>query len=51
VVGGILTTTLSWPWIFFVNVPVGIAVFVAAMRFVPESKDEHAHKSFRLAGR
>jgi predicted MFS family arabinose efflux permease len=40
----------SWPWIFFVNVPVGIAVFVAALRNVPESKDESAHKSFDLAG-
>jgi EmrB/QacA subfamily drug resistance transporter len=50
VLGGILTTALSWPWIFYVNVPVGIAVFVASIRFVPESKDEHAHKSFDLAG-
>ena len=50
VLGGVLTTTLSWPWIFFVNVPVGIAVFIASMRFVPESKDEHAHKSFDVAG-
>ena len=32
------------------NVPVGIAVFVASMRIVPESKDEHAHKSFDVAG-
>ena len=50
VLGGVLTDWLSWPWIFFVNVPVGIAVFVAAWRYVPESKDEHAHKSFDLAG-
>ena len=50
VLGGILTTALSWPWIFYVNVPVGIAVFIASMRFVPESKDEHAHKSFDVAG-
>ena len=50
VLGGVLTTTLSWPWIFFVNVPVGIAVFVLSLRFVPESKDEHAHKSFDVAG-
>ena len=35
VLGGILVEALSWPWIFFVNVPVGIAVFAAALRYVP----------------
>ncbi len=50
VLGGMLTDWLSWPWIFFVNVPVGVAVFAAAWRLVPESKDEHAHKAFDLAG-
>ena len=50
VLGGVLTTALSWPWIFYVNIPVGIAVFVASLRYVPESKDEHEHKSFDLVG-
>jgi EmrB/QacA subfamily drug resistance transporter len=50
VLGGILVEAFSWPWIFFVNIPVGIAVFIAALRYVPESKDERAHKSFDLAG-
>ena len=50
VLGGTLVEALSWPWIFFVNVPVGVAVFVAALRYVPESKDERAHKAFDLAG-
>ena len=49
--GGLLVEMLSWPWIFFVNVPVGIVAFVLSMRLVPESKDEHAHKSFDLGGR
>ena len=50
VLGGLLVETLSWPWIFFVNVPVGIAAFLVSLRYVPESKDEHMHKSFDLAG-
>jgi EmrB/QacA subfamily drug resistance transporter len=35
--GGILTDLFSWEWIFFVNVPIGIAAFVMSMRWVPES--------------
>jgi EmrB/QacA subfamily drug resistance transporter len=48
--GGVLTQLFSWPWIFFVNVPVGIAAFLLSLRYVPESKDEHAHKSYDIAG-
>lgn len=48
--GGILTDALSWPWIFLVNVPVGIVAFLLSLRLVPESRDEHAHRSFDLAG-
>ena len=36
--GGILTEYLSWEWIFFVNVPIGIAAIALSLRFVPESK-------------
>jgi EmrB/QacA subfamily drug resistance transporter len=50
VLGGALTQSLSWRWIFFVNVPVGILTFLAAMRLVPESKDEHAHQGYDVAG-
>src|SRR5215468_7998761 len=35
--GGVLTDTLSWHWIFFVNVPIGIAVYVLTMRLLPPS--------------
>jgi EmrB/QacA subfamily drug resistance transporter len=36
--GGILTDWLSWEWIFFVNVPVGIAAAVLSWRLIPESR-------------
>ena len=36
--GGVLTDTLSWEWVFFVNVPVGIATALLAIRYVPESR-------------
>src|SRR5438874_9591582 len=50
VLGGALTQAFSWRWIFFVNVPVGIFAFLAALRLVPESKDEHAHQGYDIAG-
>jgi EmrB/QacA subfamily drug resistance transporter len=37
IAGGLLTTYLSWRWVFFVNVPIGIAVALAAPRALPES--------------
>jgi len=36
--GGILTQALNWHWIFFVNVPIGIATFVLARRLVPDDE-------------
>jgi len=50
ILGGALTQYFSWPWIFFVNVPVGIAAFVLSLRYVPESRDASAHGSYDLAG-
>jgi len=50
ILGGALTQYFSWPWIFFVNVPVGIAAFVLSLRLVPESRDTSTHRSYDLAG-
>ncbi len=48
--GGILTEYASWRWIFFVNVPVGLATLLMATRFVPESRAAAEHRGFDLAG-
>src|SRR3954467_14090815 len=50
ILGGLLTQSFSWPWIFFVNVPVGIVGFILSLRLVPESRDENAHGSYDIAG-
>jgi EmrB/QacA subfamily drug resistance transporter len=39
--GGVLTDALSWEWIFFVNVPVGVLGFVVAPFLLQESRDAH----------
>jgi len=46
--GGVLTDLLSWPWVFFVNLPVGIAAFILSLMYVPESR--HPHRAFDVAG-
>jgi predicted MFS family arabinose efflux permease len=39
VLGGVLTSAISWRWIFFVNIPVGIATFAVTLAKVRESRD------------
>ncbi len=48
--GGILVDSVSWEWIFFINVPVGALVFLAAPRFLEESRVETESRNFDLVG-
>src|SRR3954447_24193989 len=41
-VGGALTEAFGWEWIFFLNIPIGIAAIVLTLRQVPESRDPNA---------
>src|SRR5436309_12680420 len=47
--GGVLTETLSWSWIFFVNVPVGALGFLLTPRLLNESRDASV-KTFDVPG-
>jgi EmrB/QacA subfamily drug resistance transporter len=47
--GGILTDALSWEWIFFVNIPVGVVAFALAPVLLTESRDARV-KTFDLPG-
>src|SRR6516225_900180 len=49
VIGGSLVQ-LNWRWVFWINVPVGLAAMVLAVRVVPESRDEEAHGRPDLVG-
>ena len=49
VIGGSLVQ-LSWRWVFWINIPVGVAAIVLAARVVPESRDEHSRGRPDLAG-
>jgi EmrB/QacA subfamily drug resistance transporter len=48
--GGVLTSYLSWTWIFFVNVPVGVAAIALTPWLLRESRAELNHRHFDVAG-
>ncbi|HWD75014.1 MAG TPA: MFS transporter [Solirubrobacteraceae bacterium] len=48
--GGVLTDLLSWRWILFINVPIGLLAAVAAARFILESRNERGTRDFDLRG-
>jgi EmrB/QacA subfamily drug resistance transporter len=47
--GGLLTSSLSWPWIFYINVPIGLTVALLAPRMLQESRVD-MHRHFDVAG-
>jgi EmrB/QacA subfamily drug resistance transporter len=49
-VGGSLISAASWRWIFFINVPIAVAVVALGIRHVPESRDPRATGKIDYAG-
>ncbi len=48
--GGILTDTIGWEWVFWVNVPVGIGAAALTPTLIAESRAATATRTFDLAG-
>src|SRR6516225_2401566 len=48
--GGILTQSLGWQWVLWVNVPVSLIALALAPGLIPESRSDAAHRHFDAAG-
>jgi EmrB/QacA subfamily drug resistance transporter len=48
--GGVLTDSLNWHWIFLVNVPVGILVVILSLALIPSARIESAARRLDIAG-
>ncbi len=48
--GGVLTSYLDWPWVFYINVPVGLALVFLVPRRLAESRAEGVGRHFDVAG-
>jgi len=52
ILGGVLTAELSWRWVLFVNIPIGMAAMAAAVTYLVElrNRDEEAKASLDILG-
>ncbi|MEK6274597.1 MAG: MFS transporter [Actinomycetota bacterium] len=49
-VGGLITEQVSWSWVFFINVPVGILGIIVARLVITESRDQSENQRLDLPG-
>jgi EmrB/QacA subfamily drug resistance transporter len=50
VLGGVLTETLSWRWVFFINLPIGIAAALFSLRMISNESAEEKPETSDVAG-
>ncbi|HEY6570141.1 MAG TPA: MDR family MFS transporter [Candidatus Limnocylindrales bacterium] len=49
-IGGFLTESVGWHWIFYVNIPIGIIALIVIQRLLPTVKTKSATRNFDLIG-
>ena len=49
-IGGFLTEQVSWHWIFYVNIPIGIVALIVIQRLLPTVKTARASRNFDILG-
>ena len=49
-IGGYLTEQVSWHWIFYVNIPIGLIALIVIQRLLPNVKTAHASRNFDILG-
>ena len=50
IASGLLTDGPGWPWVFFINVPIGLLLIVLAARFLPADRPEAVSRHFDALG-
>src|SRR5205807_8010383 len=50
IIGGPLIDGPGWQWVFWINIPVGVAIAALAVGLLPESHDTSATRNFDVAG-
>jgi EmrB/QacA subfamily drug resistance transporter len=50
ILGGVLTSYLSWRWVLFVNIPIGLVAGIAAVMWLPESRRADAERNLDVSG-
>ncbi|HEY0973156.1 MAG TPA: MFS transporter [Solimonas sp.] len=50
ILGGVLTHLMSWEWIFLINLPIGVAVYVFCLRLLPVDREPAQRQRLDVAG-